>query len=235
MIVKSNSNKILNLLFFFALIGCSTGYVVDSEKVYFTEWNEAQGKVKRDIGADASTFQVLEIENYAIDKNHAYFQGNIIGFADPKTFKPLSELIAKDKSHGYNGSIMINKSDGPTFELIEGNYTRDKNDVYYIDQPLSSKSPKGFEILKAGHGNWARDGITYYYSEKKLPVADYKTFKILDDDCFFAKDKFQVYNQDRVLDGVDAETFKFIENCVGKDKFGCHNGTERCTCPKNAK
>ena len=33
---------------------------------------------------------------------------------------------------------------------------------------------------------------------------------------------------DKVLEGVDAETFVFVQRCIGKDKFGCHNGRERC-------
>jgi hypothetical protein len=45
------------------------------------------------------------------------------------------------------------------------------------------------------------------------------------------KDKFLVYKQDKILDGVDAEIFRFIQPCVGEGKFGCHNGYERCSCP----
>src|SRR5690606_8827616 len=131
----------------------------------------------------------------------------------------------------YYGLVRIDNSDGPTFEVIEGSFTRDKNDVYYMDQPLNSSSPGTFEVLKIGHGNWSRDANTYYYMGRKMPVQDYDSFEILDDDCFFAKDKFQVFRHDKVLEGVDAASFRFLQICVGQDKYGCHNGYERCDCP----
>lgn len=218
---------LLTLLFY----GCSQGYKVDNDIVYYIEWNEARGKVERNISADASTFKILDYENYATDKNNVYYKGNLIESADPISFQPLSEFIGKDKFQGYHNTTAIPHSDGRTFEVIEGNFSRDKNDVYYMYEPLKSTSPKTFEILKIGHGNWAKDGVNYYYDGKKLPNVDYKTFQILDEDCFFAKDKFNVYNRDKILEGVDPTTFKYLEICVGQDKYGCHNGSERCECP----
>lgn len=224
-------NKFLILATLLFIWSCS-GYTVEEDKVYYVGWNEAQGKVKRHISADAATFKVLEMDRYAVDKDNVYYAGTRIDSADPATFMPLSEFIAKDKRHGYYGNTLIENSHGPTFELIDGNYTRDKQDVYYIQRPLGSSSPKSFEILQEGHGNWARDGVTYYYTGNKVPVADYASFRILDEDCFFAKDKYHVYNRDKILAGVDAETFRFLERCVGQDKFGCHNLNERCDCPQ---
>ncbi len=203
------------------LICSCSGYKTESGKV-----------VSREIGADEKTFRVLEIKNYAVDFEHVFYLGNLIDSADSKTFTPLSDFIGRDKAHGYYGRVLIKNSDGLTFEVIEGNFTRDKNEVYYIDKPLNSSSPKSFEILKIGHGNWTRDGQSYFYNGIKMPIKDYNSFEILDDDCFFAKDKFQVYKQDQVLEGVDAETFKFLERCIGQDKYGCHNGYRRCDCPK---
>jgi hypothetical protein len=49
---------------------------VDNNKVYYRYWNEGMGIETRSfeiIGADAKRFKVLEIENYAIDKNLAYY------------------------------------------------------------------------------------------------------------------------------------------------------------------
>ena len=210
--------------------GCG-GYTTEDDKVYYVQYNEAQGKVKREIGADKKTFKVLEIKNYAIDFQHVFYQGTPVDSADPKSFEPLSEFIGRDKNHGYYGRLLIENSDGQTFEVIRGSFTRDKNDVYYIDKPLGSTSPQTFEVLKIGHGNWAKDANSYYYVDKKVPIKDYESFEILDEDCFFAKDKFQVYKGDKVLEGVDAETFRFLQRCVGQDKFGCHNVNRRCDCP----
>lgn len=212
-------------------IGGCGGYTTENDKVYYVSYNEAQGKVKREIDADKSTFKVLEFGSYAVDARRVFYQGSPIDSADPESFEPLYEFIGRDKNHGYYGGVLIKNSDGPTFEVIDGNFMRDKNEVYYIDRPLNSTSPGTFEILEIGHGNWARDANSYYYMETKVPVKDYETFEILDEDCFFAKDKFQVYRRDKVLDGVDAETFRFLELCVGQDKFGCHNGERRVDCP----
>jgi hypothetical protein len=208
------------------------GYKTEKDKVYYIEYNEAQGRVKREIGADIMTFKVLDNENYAVDLSQVFYQGNPIDSADPKTFVPLSDYIAKDKNHGFYGSLIVKNSDGKTFELIMDDFTRDKNDVYIGREPLNSTSPETFEVLEIGHGYWSRDRESYYYQHNKVPIKDYESFKILDDDCFFAKDKYQVYKREKVLDEVDAETFVFIERCIGRDKFGCHNGNERCDCPK---
>lgn len=210
--------------------GCG-GYTTEDDKVYYVEHNEAQGKVKREIGADKKTFKVLEIKNYAIDFRNVFYRGNPVDSADPESFEPLSEFIGRDKNHGYYGQLLIENSDGQTFEVVDGNFTRDKNEVYYIDKPLNSTSPETFQILKIGHGKWAKDANSYYCMDKKVPIKDYESFEILDEDCFFAKDKFQVYKQDKVLEAVDAETFRFLQRCVGQDKSGCHNGYERCDCP----
>jgi hypothetical protein len=68
--------------------------------------------------------------------------------------------------------------------VIDGNFTRDENDVYYIDRPLHSTSPEAFEILEIGHGNWGSDGHCYYYRDNKVPIKDYASFEILDEDFF---------------------------------------------------
>jgi hypothetical protein len=223
----------IHAVLFTALVfvsGCG-GYTTEDDKVYYVSYNEAQGKVKREIGADEKTFKVLEIEDYAVDVQHVFYQGTPIDSADPESFEPLSGFIGRDKHHGYYGLLPIENSDGPTFEVIQGSFTRDKNDVYYMDKPLGSTSPHTFEVLEIGHGNWSKDANSYYYMDKKVPIRDYESFEILDDDCFFAKDKFLAFKEDKILEGVDAETFRFLQICVGQDKFGCHNGYKRCDCP----
>jgi hypothetical protein len=233
MIMKSQQGLFILIAGLFT-IGCG-GYKTEGDKVYYIQYNEARGKVKREIGADKETFRVLEIETYAIDAAKVFYQGSPLDSADPASFVPLSDFIGRDKFRGYYGSDAIKGSDGETFEMIDGNYTRDKNDVYYVHTPLHSTSPETFEILTIGNGNWSRDKNSYYYTDNKIPVKDYKSFEILDNDCSFAKDKFQVYKQEQILEGVDAETFKFLEICIGQDKFGCHNGYQRCDCPETKK
>ena len=232
--VTSKQDKQLRKYLIFGILFLTScgGYKIENDKVYYIQYNEAQGRVKREIGADKNTFRILDNENYAIDFTQVFYQGTLIDSADPKSFVPLSDYIAKDKNHGYYGGAIIETSDGKSFELIKDNFTRDKNDVYCDRKPLHSKHPKTFEILEIGHGYWSCDSESYYYQDKRIPIKDYASFKILDEDCFFAKDKFQVYKGDKILEGVDAETFEFIEICIGRDKYGCHNGQERCNCPK---
>jgi len=213
------------------LAGCDAGYKIQNDKVLYISYNESNGRNTRNFGADPETFQILENDRYGLDKKNVYYEGNPIDDADPRSFKVLSDYISKDRNRGYTGTIAIPGSDGNTFESVMNDYTRDKNDVYRAEYPLHSSSPKTFEVIEKGYGYWSRDENNYYFAERKVPVKDYNTFEILDDDCFFAKDRFQVYREDKVLLGVDAKTFVFLEVCVGRDKFGCHDGEKRCGCP----
>lgn len=77
------------------------GYVRVADNVYFAGEEIPQ--------VDASSFQsIKEYYNYAKDKAHVYFNGNIIENADPITFTwDQKNYCYKDKNHSYSDGKMI--------------------------------------------------------------------------------------------------------------------------------
>lgn len=74
-------------------------------------------------GADIASFEILdELQQYAKDKNHVYFQGVIIPEADTQTFSVLNENYncAVDANHAYQRDNII-----PNFDpnIIPANAT----------------------------------------------------------------------------------------------------------------
>jgi hypothetical protein len=212
--------------------GCG-GYKVEGDKVYYVEYNEARGRVKRNIRADAQTLEVFDISNFAKDKDHVYYQGRRIHGADPATFQPLSDLIGKDKNYGYYCDSLLVGSHGPSFKNIDDYFTRDKNNVYCMYESIESCNPESFVTLDIDKGLWAKDECAYYCRGEKVPLSDYATFRILSDyGCGMAKDKDHVYDGTTIIPDLDAASFEIIAPCIGRDKFGCHNRRERCECPE---
>jgi hypothetical protein len=108
---------------------------VDNNKVYYRYWNEGMGIETRSfeiIGADAKRFKVLEIENYAIDKNLAYYKGEPVLNSDSSTFESLLDYYAKDNNKAYYEKSVIEGANGKAFEIInEGPYSRDGKDYFF--------------------------------------------------------------------------------------------------------
>lgn len=93
-----------------------SGYYIRITKVYYyhgfglSEPFEIQG-------ADIASFEILdELEQYAKDKNHVYFQGVIIPEADTQTFSVLNENYncAVDANHAYQRDNIIPNFDPTT-------------------------------------------------------------------------------------------------------------------------
>lgn len=98
----------------FFLPGCSIGYEKEANAVYYKSWNEGSGSTKYPVDADPQTFQVFKDDNYAKDKEKAFYKGDIIKEADAATFETLGEEYARDKNHGYYQKDPVISSKGQT-------------------------------------------------------------------------------------------------------------------------
>lgn len=213
------------------LISCNTGYKVEKDKVYYKYWNAGMGigsSTFEIIGADAQTFKVLEIENYAIDKNRAYYQGKPILNSNSKTFVPILDYYAKDKYHAYMEASIIEKADAKSFEVIDGGpYSKDNKDYYFDTIALNVNDIHSFKILNKTeeYGYWAKDKTHYYIISEKYILADYESFINIGNG--YAKDKFKVYFQDNIVNGADPETFKSLEFGYAEDKNAKFDGHKK--------
>jgi hypothetical protein len=148
------------------------GYFRDSKNVY--HWNgSASGEpISQVTGADVATFEVIPNQNaepgplsdeFAKDKNHIYYFGDVVSQADPVTFSVLLDSTgfdwgyAKDKNHFYfideNSGTWVNvipNVDYATFVVLGNGYAKDKSHVWYnnfsqvVTPPLQRADPATF-------------------------------------------------------------------------------------------
>jgi hypothetical protein len=228
-------------------MSCSTGYENDGEAVYYQYWNEGSGSHKDKLDADPKTFIVLKNERYAKDKSHVFFDGQLITGADAQTFQLISEWFAKDKFRGYRDHYPINSSRGLSFTTIDKDwYSTDGCDVFFDTLPLKVCAAKKFRFIfkddqESEVSRWATDGCFYYYGSYKVPSNDYANLKVFKNSGGLAKDNYYVYFLDhklnfddsgkRIVDTIDAASFRVTGFLECRDKWGCFNpyhGREKC-------
>ena len=117
--------------------------------------------------------------------------------ADSKTFRVISENIAKDKNSVFLGHKIQSHIDYSTFRLDKNNIPKDKHYVYEIGslnelKPVKIKNldVNSFEYLGKGRYSkygWTKDKNHYYFKQNILPL-DYKSFRFLNEDFFYDKD-----------------------------------------------
>ncbi|NDV68497.1 DKNYY domain-containing protein [Dysgonomonas sp. 25] len=126
--------------------------------------------IKRIEGADRSSFQVIN-SKYAKDKNHVYFEGEVIPGADPLTFfliRKVGDSSAYDKSGIYDATRKRTSLNNPITYL---------GDIFYVDKDFL------YEIYHAG--------AAYKYRLKDVGL-DRKTLKVIEEGVL--RDKNGTYN-----------------------------------------
>lgn len=208
---------------------CCNGYKIESDEVYFVDWNEARGKKKVLIrGADAKTFKALDQSRYAIDKNSVYYEEKKLAGADPKTFVSLPSYYGKDKHYAFRGASKIEGANGETFKILEGGvYSRDNKDYFFETAALHVSDIKSFKFLNEvdKYSGWAKDKTHYYIFFNKYPLADYESFTHLGKG--YAKDKWQAYFEDKVVEGADPATFTVIKYGYAQDKHSKYQRSKK--------
>ena len=163
------------------------------------------------IGANPKTFEL--IHNFGKDDKNVYFLDKKLKGIDAKTFEEISFSIVKDKNGLH---ILLNSDDSgiktrnlkisgldlKTFKKLENGYYKDKNNIYYdLDNNLST-----------------------------IKNADLATFEVLNSpyssSIYFAKDKNNVYYQNKKIDGLVADGFEQIQSNFIKDRNGIYKFEE---------
>ena len=227
------------------LPGCSTGYEIDGNAVYYKSWNEGSGSQKEKLDADPRTFKVLKNDSYAKDKQKVFYEGDTIKGAAAATFETLGEWYARDRNKGYYGRDSIILSKGQTFRVIDDYYSTDGLNIFYDTLPLNVRSLKNFHFVfndKNEYARWATDGCFYYYMNFKVPSDDYTNVKVYEKSGGLSKDKEYVYFLDhklnydvdgkKVVDSIDAASFIVTGFLECHDKWSCFNpyhGRKNCS------
>jgi hypothetical protein len=196
-----------------------SGYKKIDGKMYHYTWNYQTGDHKREVkGADLATFKVnKEYGDYATDKNHIYFFGNVID-ADINTFKIIKSKgsFATDKRHVFHGSQILQDADPLTFQIVDENrsYVRDATHVYLHSKLLEGADPATFRFLdeKDEFYSYMKD-VNHVYSRYNYELitviegAEIGTFQLLGNG--YTKDANHVYYDAKQIPEVDIKTFVF--------------------------
>lgn len=175
--------------------------------------------------ADPKTFKVLS-ENYAKDGIAVYYDGVVVPGLDPENFEVVNYNMWKNKSGNYYPKdILDNRCLFDHLKGLMGDFGRNENNVYVGNEKIEGADPKTFSILGFGY---SKDAQNVYYWKEKVPDADPKSMIILDRGLQItgadfirptvARDKNNVFQGTRKIEGADLESFKVIDDESAKDK-----------------
>ena len=173
---------------------------------------------------------------YTEDKQVVFYHGfpasrQVIGQADPRTFKSINTEYGKDKAQVFYYGRVIPEADPATFEYLASAYSRDKRYGFSRDEIISNDGAH-FNIIPNPNekpGNVSAEGIVYVRDRQKVfrditPVegADPATFEFVPmfNGYYLARDQHQVFWHDQPLEGVDGKSFKRVSEFHFKDKNG---------------
>ena len=137
------------------------------------------------MGIDYRTFIDLGY-GYAKDRYNVYFEGQILPYVDPATFR------LKVPGRVYPGDYPVDPSDEYDPYYNEG-YVVTSNAVLYNGRKISER-PSSFKDLGWGY---AKDVFDVYYLGEKIEDARSSSFKVLKDG--YAEDAFDTYYRGRVV------------------------------------
>lgn len=173
-----------------------------------------QGNGRLVKGADATTFQGLEMGYYGKDAQKAFYLGMMLQDSDGKTFQTLDTLFgyAKDTYSAYYQGQKVLGSDPASFVSLGAYFAKDKNSVYYFGQKFEGADAKSFEVINA---EYQRDANSGYFRGKKIEGSAGATFKVLN--VSFAKDNNFVYFNDMPVVGANPAAFSVLKDHYGTD------------------
>lgn len=222
---------LINILLHFTIVFARDYYVdftgkgrppsIDTKDGYFARYPNMS------VIADYPSFRIL-YQAYGSDKNHVYYQGDIIKDANPQKFHVLQGNLnrdqgyAKDDERVYSRGKLIAEADAPSFELIErikprGEYSeyvyaKDQNNIYINTLKIANSDPSSFYVALNGMGF---DKNQVYYRDRALKGSDPGSFKMINEDFF--KDKNHLYYRSSRIDGADSQSFTLlIDNFFSK-------------------
>ena len=225
--MRKNIFKILVMLILLGNIGFGE-YIKKNGRVYYRQDEsysdlEEVKKSFREIEKEENFYRILGIQ---------YFP------ADMDTFQDINGEYGKDKDRIFFEKNEIHEADLASFVVVKGNISKDKNFVYNMGDRIYLKDENEIDIenenmrkridsatLKVFNSpdkNSVRyigdkNGIYYVLNDaQKIKGADFKTFEELG--YSYAKDKNNIYFENRKIKGADISSFEVLETGYAKDK-----------------
>lgn len=182
-------------------------YAKDSKNVYYIQLDPSY---------------ILDTDNTLKD-NALKNVVKVLKGANPNTFEVINDYYSKDDKNIFYISWIVEKeplikgADIKTFEVLNNDFSKDKDNVYFGTDKEEDLDSKSFKILNLSSQN--RNG--YYLEDKNgiyfLKIDDFGNYfnkvtdkgKFLND--FYIKDNDYVYCNEDVLNEVDPNTFKVVD------------------------
>ena len=200
-------------------------YSIDKGKVYYG--NEILE------GVNPKTVELIGFSLLKDDKN-VYYMGEKIKDVKIKNFEKLGQNYWKNDNKIYYRDKKIENADIMSFKVLNEDYAKDKNNVYDGNESIGRgiKDPETFEFFPNGiiYGTlYGKDKYNVYYIKNKMlncfdsSYFIYEVKRINKDKVevlnnWFIKDDKNIYFEEKILEGVDYNTFEVLPNGNGKDK-----------------
>ena len=156
-------------------------------------------------GLDAKTFR--KIDDYLLDNKDVYYRGEVMEGVDASTFKVLDYQYVKDSKNVYYDGKIIKEADSKSFLIIPNNVSG-----FYRSMDYSYV--------------YVKDDYRVYLHGEVLEGADSLSFQKMGGNI--ARDKFNIYLDNKKLKNIDVETFEYIgEECPVKNRDMVR---EYCSC-----
>jgi hypothetical protein len=205
----------------FLLLCCTALANCPRAEYYKTDkgWFYALTKIE---DADPATFHVLtgpdpyvemipcvHDSGYAVDRSHAYWDGNIIPGADPRTFSYLHFGYSRDANHVYYRAAILRGADIRTFSQIDHLYFKDATHVYLNGAAIPDADPTTFSLLGTTWWWWggalARDARHVFFGAAPVPEASPKDTVDLSDSYWMSNQT--IFFENKPLKQADVASF----------------------------
>ncbi|RAI88276.1 DKNYY domain-containing protein [Algoriphagus yeomjeoni] len=134
-------------------ISCNSGYQKENGKWVWISYDEAVGKRVSQIDEhDFESFEILDNEYYAKDKNSVFHIRSKIENADPNSFELIGNGYSKDKNRVFLDDEMVIFANPKSFQLLEFPYSKDDSYVFCGTLPLNLEisEVKEFQVTNTG-------------------------------------------------------------------------------------
>ena len=175
-------------------------------------------------GANPEHYEILRAnsgmlrDRYSKDKQHVFFERNLIPDADAESFEVIDEFHGKDKHRVYHCSDAFEAADRDSFHGLGNSFARDKHHAYYYMRVLPEADPKTFSVYDPNHWtSFAKDARHVYdHSAQILPDVDCDSFTPFPQ-SLFGRDAIHVYYSSDLITGADPNSFELINDNYAKD------------------
>lgn len=165
--------------------------------------------------ADARSF-IIMAHGYAKDFRNVYYQGNVLPFVDPSTFRLREPEGGPDGAPDMVPPVGHGEMPADAHTPVM-RYVVSRGVVYYNGREVEGAVASSFKNLGDGY---AKDNFDVYYMGVEVDRAFASSFRVLGDG--YARDNLYVFYKGREIEDAHASTFEFDGRGYAHDKYASY-------------